>query len=157
MLHKVCLALGSNIGDKDEHLNQALKQIGERVGKVITHSSFYSTLPVGFQSENTFLNAACLVETSLKPFQLLDETQAIEKDLGRVSKSYNKMYSDRIIDIDIILYDDLVLLSEDLVLPHPHFHERLFVLEPMAEIIADYTHPIIGKSILELIKDCQSY
>lgn len=149
-LHDVYLALGSNLGNKEENIFQALKLINERVGMVIIHSALYNTEPVGFQSDNTFINAACLVMTSMEPLELLQATQDIEKELGREGKSIDGQYADRIIDVDILLYDRLVFEDKELQLPHPHMHERDFVLVPLAEIAERYIHPILNKSIGEL-------
>ncbi len=149
-MHDVYLSLGTNLGKKEENILQALKYINERVGIVLAYSAFYITEPVGFESENKFVNAACIVLTELSPLDLLAVTQQIEKDMGREMKSVNQSYTDRIIDLDILLYDDLILKEEELVLPHPHLHERLFVLDPLAELAGDYVHPIFNKSIAEL-------
>lgn len=149
-LHDVYLALGTNLGNKEENIFQALKLINERVGMVIIHSALYRTASVGFDSENEFINAACLVMTSMEPLELLKATQQIELELGRDSKSVDKQYADRIIDIDILLYDRLVSDDAQLQLPHPHMHERAFVLTPLAEIAAQYIHPTLHQSIGEL-------
>lgn len=149
-LHDVYLALGTNLGNKEENIFRAIKLINERVGMVIIHSALYVTKPVGFTSENSFINAACLVMTSMEPIELLRATQEIEREMGRESKSENEVYTDRIIDIDILLYDTLIFEHEELVLPHPHLHKREFVLTPLAEIAGQYMHPVLNKSILEL-------
>lgn len=149
-LHDVYLALGTNLGDKEQNIFQALKLINERVGMVIIHSTLYITEPVGFESANNFINAACLVMTSMEPLELLKATQEIEQELGRDSKSVNKEYADRIIDIDLLLYDRLVFEDAQLQLPHPHLHERSFVLTPLAEIAGQYIHPTLQQSIAEL-------
>lgn len=149
-LHEVFLGLGSNLGDRGENLYQAISNIEERIGKVIATSAFYVTEPVGFESANQFLNAVCLVKTKLQPLEVLQETQAIEKDMGRTGKSVNKSYTDRIIDIDLLLFDREIFESPNLILPHPHLHERPFVLLPLAEIAGEYIHPVLGKSINEL-------
>ncbi len=129
------LSLGSNLGDRAENLRRAIALIGERVGKVQRVSSFIETEPWGFQSEHPFLNAACLVLTTLSPLECLDATQQIERELGRRTKSSGGIYHDRPIDIDLLMYDDLQLSTPRLTLPHPHMHERDFVMIPLREIL----------------------
>ena len=129
------LSLGSNLGDRAENLRRAIALIGERVGKVQRVSSFIETEPWGFQSEHPFLNAACLVLTTLSPLECLDATQQIERELGRRTKSSGGIYHDRPIDIDLLMYDDLQLSMPRLTLPHPHMHERDFVMIPLREIL----------------------
>ena len=135
---KVYLGLGSNLGDRKELLRRAIALIGERVGEVIRQSSFIETEPWGFESENKFLNAVILCETTLSPRQLLRTTQQIERDMGRKKrvndKSLNRKYTDRPIDIDILLYDDLTVDEPDLKIPHPLMQERDFVMVPLREI-----------------------
>lgn len=144
------LGLGSNLGDKCHHLLQAVALISERVGRVVCLSRFYETQPWGYASSNTYLNAALGVETSLSPLEVLSITQTIERDLGRLKKSMNREYSDRPIDIDLLLMDDLEVQTDVLTLPHPLMHERLFVLEPLVEIAPTIIHPVLKKSICEL-------
>ena len=134
-MHKLYISLGSNLGNKEEKLRRAIELINERIGSVLRTSSFIETEPWGFQSENTFLNAACLVETQLTPRQCLRETQKIERLLGRTRKSKDGVYHDRPIDIDLLLYDDLQINEGDLILPHPHMQERDFVMIPLREIM----------------------
>ena len=133
-MHIVYLGLGTNLGDKKANLEMAVKEIGKRVGKVVSLSAFYATEPWGFESENSFLNAVCCVETSLLPFELLRVTQKIESDLGRKKKSVAGDYSDRTLDIDILLYDELQLETPDLKIPHPLMEKREFVMIPLREI-----------------------
>jgi 2-amino-4-hydroxy-6-hydroxymethyldihydropteridine diphosphokinase len=152
-LHNVFLGLGSNLGNRESLLFDAVEKINERVGEVASLSSFYETQPVGFTSENMFLNAACHVKTLLQPFEILVVTQQIEKELGRSVKSENDTYCDRTVDIDLLLFDDLILRTHELTLPHPLLHERNFVMQPLAEIAADVVHPVLGKRIGE-IKCC---
>jgi 2-amino-4-hydroxy-6-hydroxymethyldihydropteridine diphosphokinase len=97
-----------------------------------------------------FVNAVCLVETSLSPIEALAEAAGIERDLGRIRKSSRGIYQDRIIDIDLLLYDDLILCTTELVIPHPHLAERVFVLSPLAEIAPNEVHPVLGKTFSEL-------
>jgi len=155
-LHDVYLGLGSNLGDKEKNIRFALENIDKRIGKVIACSAFFITEPDGFESDNLFVNAACRIETNLEPLEVLEYTQVIEREMGRHSKSYNKVYSDRIIDIDVLLYDDLILEYPHLILPHPHLHEREFVLLPLAEIAKGITHPVLHKTINQLKRELKA-
>lgn len=131
----VCyLSLGTNLGDKEHNLNEAIRLIGERVGEVANVSSFLETEPWGFASENTFLNACAKVVTVLSPREVLVATQEIERDLGRKRKSRGGIYHDRLIDIDILLYGDETIDEPDLKIPHPLMNERDFVMIPLNEI-----------------------
>ena len=136
--HKVYLGLGSNLGDRNAHIEQAIALIHERVGEIVRRSSFIETEPWGFESENKFLNAVILCETELTPRQLLKATQKIERELGRKKKSASShishLYKDRPIDIDILLYDDLTIDEPDLKIPHPLMEQRDFVMIPLREI-----------------------
>lgn len=135
---KVYISLGTNLGDKEQNLRTAVQKIEEQVGKVISLSAFYITAPWGFDSEHSFLNAAACVETELSPLEVLQKTQEIERELGRTHKSVGGVYSDRLIDIDLLLYDDLILSVTSpsgaaLNLPHPLMAERDFVMRPLTE------------------------
>lgn len=140
-MHTVYLSLGTNLGDKEHNLVSAIKEIERRIGPVRAQSAFLTTEPWGFKSENTFLNAAVRVETKLSPNALFRVTQQIEREMGRTQKSSvdpqqsKVVYHDRIIDIDILLYDDLHINTKKLTIPHPHMHERDFVLIPLKEIL----------------------
>ena len=139
-MHQVYLGLGSNLGDREEHIRKAIALIGESIGLVIRQSSLIETEPWGFESANRFLNGVILVETTLTPRQLLKATQKIERQLGRKKKSTDSClltpvsYSDRSIDIDILLYDDLTVDEPDLKIPHPLMEQRDFVMTPLNEI-----------------------
>ncbi len=146
------LGLGTNLGNKDENLNGAVEYIRERVGRIDSLSAFYVTEPWGFKSENSFLNAVCSVATDISPIELLYITKEIEKEMGRNKKSVDKIYSDRIIDIDILLYDDLIMQSEELTIPHPIMTERDFVMIPLAEIAPELVHPVLKKKMKEFLK-----
>ena len=146
----VYLGLGTNLGDKEQNLRMSIKKIEERIGNVVSLSAFYATAPWGFSSENSFQNAAVCVETTLLPLQVLEETQRIERELGRTEKSVNGLYADRLIDIDLLLYDDRVMDAEGLILPHPLMTERRFVMEPLSEIAPDVVHPVLHKTMKEL-------
>lgn len=148
---KVYLGLGTNLGDKEANLHAAVQKINERIGEVTSLSAFYVTAPWGFSSENSFLNAACCVESELPPLDILRETQAIERELGRMKKSVDGNYSDRLIDIDLLLYGDLILHTPELEIPHPLMTERRFVMEPLVEIAPDVVHPVLRKRLNELL------
>lgn len=136
-MHTVYLSLGTNLGDKEANINRAIEKINDSVGTVLRTSSFIKTEPWGFDSSNTFLNAALCVETNLSPGQLLNATQLIEREMGRTHKSVNRVYHDRLIDIDILLYDDISISTPALTIPHPLMQERDFVMIPLREIIED--------------------
>jgi 2-amino-4-hydroxy-6-hydroxymethyldihydropteridine diphosphokinase len=147
-VHIVYLSLGTNLGDKEHNLVSAITEIGRRIGPVRAQSAFLTTEPWGFESENTFLYASIRIETNLSPIALLDVTQQIERDMGRTQKSTSNPktpsatpqpstvnYQDRIIDIDILLYDDLHINTPRLTIPHPLMQQRDFVLIPLKEIL----------------------
>ena len=142
--HLLYLSLGSNLGDRDAMLRQALQMLERQVGSVLELSSFIETEPWGFQSTHPFLNAVVLMETELTPARCLVETQDIERKLGRSRKSQGGAYHDRPIDIDLLLYDDLHLDTtvytpsgmQRLTLPHPLMQERDFVMIPLREVMA---------------------
>ena len=152
---KVYISLGTNLGDKEQNLRTAVQKIEEQVGKVISLSAFYITAPWGFDSEHSFLNAAACVETELSPLEVLQKTQEIERELGRTHKSVGGVYSDRLIDIDLLLYDDLILSVTSpsgaaLNLPHPLMAERDFVMRPLTEIAPELVHPVLSVSLIHL-------
>lgn len=150
---EIYLGLGTNLGNKEANLNMAMDEIRKRIGEIVSLSAFYTTEPWGFDSQNSFLNAVCKVCTALSPSEILSLTQAIEKDLGRLKKSVGGQYSDRPIDIDILLYDGLVLNTPELVIPHPLMHQRAFVMEPLAEIAPELVHPVLHRSMKEILKE----
>ena len=146
----VYLGLGTNLGNKEQNLRMSVQKIEERIGEIVSLSAFYVTAPWGFASDNSFLNAVVCVETPLLPLEILKETQAIERELGRTSKSVGGVYSDRLIDIDLLLCGDIIMDEEGLILPHPLMTERRFVMEPLAEIAPDVMHPVLHKTMKEL-------
>ena len=149
----VYLGLGTNIGDRRLNLTRAIELLSLALGKCIAVSRFIETAPWGFKSENSFLNCAAAFETELQPTELLDTTESIERELGRTVKSQGGNYSDRIIDIDILLYGNETIETERLTVPHPLMHKRDFVLQPLAEIAPDVVHPVLDKSIILLLKE----
>lgn len=133
--HIVYLSLGSNLGERKKILEEALQLLEMKVGHVDRVSSFYETEPWGFFSSNKFINVCACCFTKLSPRELLDVTQQIEIELGRTRKSFDGEYHDRLIDIDILLYDDLRIDEPDLKIPHPYMKERDFVMKPLKEIL----------------------
>ena len=154
--NKVYLSLGSNLGDKHEYLRLAVELLSERAGQVLKVSNNYETEPDGFVSENNFVNIAICLETELEPLALLEVCEGIEKELGRERKSVNLNYSDRVIDIDILYFNNMQFATERLTLPHPRMHKRTFVLEPLAEIAPRLKHPITGMSTAKMLKQIKS-
>ncbi|WP_296123167.1 2-amino-4-hydroxy-6-hydroxymethyldihydropteridine diphosphokinase [uncultured Bacteroides sp.] len=152
----VYFSLGTNLGDKEQNLRTVVRKIRKQIGEVVSLSAFYATAPWGFSSDNTFLNAALCAKTALTPLEVLQTTQKIEREMGRTHKSVNAVYSDRVIDIDLLLCfaDDgapVLLDAPELQLPHPLMQERRFVLEPLAEIAPGVVHPVFKKTIQELL------
>lgn len=145
------LSLGTNLGDRHANLKKATELIHLRIGKVVAQATPIETLPVGFSSGNIFLNSALAIETSLTPQEILEATQAIEREMGRTQKSQDGIYHDRIIDIDILLYDNLVIQSDTLTIPHSCIYDRLFVLEPLAEIAPNLKLPLYNQTVGELL------
>ena len=151
----IILSIGTNIGDRERNIENAVKALGE-IGKVGAVSPIYTSEPWGFESENGFYNIALTIESDLSPLDLLRETQRIEKELGRTAKTTTE-YADRVIDIDIIDYDNQIIkisqqstVNSLLTLPHPLMHLRNFVLYPLADIAPEWVHPILKLTTLEL-------
>lgn len=150
---RVWLALGSNLGDSNAILQQAWQELGhKRAIRLITLSSPYETEPVAMESENRFLNAVGILETDLAPEPLLALLQSVEKHFGREKKTGKGGYQDRLLDLDILYYDDRLLNSAHLQLPHPHRAERLFVLAPLVEIDAGHHDPITSHTVEHMYK-----
>lgn len=150
-MHTVYFSLGSNIGDRQENLQCAIDEIEKRIGRVACQSDMIVTEPQGFSSSHKFLNMAICVETTLSAMEILDITQDIERKLGRKQKSVDGIYHDRTIDIDILLYDDSSISSTRLTIPHPRLTQRLFVLQPLAQIAPDLIVPGKKQTIAALL------
>lgn len=146
------LGLGSNLGDREGLIKAAVSLVGERVGPVMSLSSFYEYEAWGFVSDNVFVNAAAKVETVLEPAGVLARVKEIERELGR-KKRLAAGYEDRPIDIDILFYGDRIVSLPDLTVPHPLMLSRRFVLEPLAEIAPGFVHPVAKRTVAELLRD----
>lgn len=152
----VVLITGGNVGNAEQTLGEAARLIDAEVGQVVRHSQIYRTKAWGFEAED-FRNQVLVVESELEPMQVLEAVNDIERRLGRnraeeqeIKSATGARYASRSIDIDILFYDDLVVESERLTLPHPRIAEREFVLKPLAEVVAEWRHPMSGKSVQQM-------
>jgi len=151
-MNKVYLLLGTSMGVKVHNLYTALGRVSEMAGRVLRKSAIYKTQPWGFVSNEYFLNQAVLIETWLSPANLLEVIKSIEKNMGRIKTK--AIYESRVIDIDILFYNSLVIEQNNLVIPHPRMHERRFALVPLADITAGFLHPLLSKTIHQLLLSC---
>jgi 2-amino-4-hydroxy-6-hydroxymethyldihydropteridine diphosphokinase len=148
----IFLGLGSNIGDRILHLKTACELIEQKIGVITSKSSVYETAAWGNTDQNTFLNQVVLVERRWHPIDILDTILKIEIEMGRIR---DEKWGPRIIDIDLIYYDNVIVKMSNLTLPHPYIQDRKFVLEPLVEIAPDFIHPKLKKTNLDLLNECQ--
>ena len=150
-MNKAYLLIGGNMGDRLANLENARTAIQEQVGNILSNSSIYETAAWGMENQAAFLNQALLIDTPFEAIELLENLLKIEKAMGRIR---NQPLGPRTIDLDIIFFNDQILDTENLTIPHPHMQKRNFVLTPLNEIAPDYIHPIYKKSINQLLIDC---
>lgn len=152
MSETIFLGLGSDTGNRENHLRNAIDRIRMEAGAVVSMSHIYETEPWGFQSTTKFLNMVIKVETMLDPENLLGVISAIEADMGRIRTK--KRYTSRNIDIDILLWGEEVIRKVNLVIPHPLIQERRFVLVPLCNLVPDSVHPVLEKTFSTLLQEC---
>ncbi len=148
----IYLLVGGNVGDRISYLNMAAEKIALLIGKVKASSSVWETEPWGFEDDTPFLNRLHVTDTRLEPHVLMQTISVIEKKLGRV-RDGNK-YVPRTIDIDILFYNDRVINEPRLIIPHPELHKRRFALEPLAEVSPSFIHPVLNRSVAEILAEC---
>ncbi len=152
-MSRIYLGLGTNLGDREKNLKTAIEKIAENIGPVVGSSSVYETEPWGFTAEQKFLNMVVEVKTILKPSGLLGRILMIESLMGRTREG--KEYKSRIIDIDILFYENRVIKNKALQVPHPGLTDRRFVLVPLCEIAPNLVHPGLNKNIRKLLDECK--
>jgi 2-amino-4-hydroxy-6-hydroxymethyldihydropteridine diphosphokinase len=150
-MNRVYIQLGSNLGDREGYLKQSQTMLIDEIGLIIKKSSIYESSPWGVENQGSFLNQVLLLETDIRPFDLLDIILNIEKEMGRVRI---EKWGERIIDIDILFYNDEIIETNNLCIPHPYISKRRFVLSPLDEIAKNYIHPILKKTINKLLLEC---
>lgn len=152
-LNSSFLLLGSNLGDREYNLYEAIRMLNEMGGSIVAGSSVYETEPWGFYSDDYFLNMVVELRTKISPEGMLSIIRTIEDGLGRIRTS--DQYQSRIIDLDILFYNDMVIEQPGLIIPHPLIPERRFVLAPMNEIAPGFNHPVLNKTISVLLEECK--
>jgi 2-amino-4-hydroxy-6-hydroxymethyldihydropteridine diphosphokinase len=151
-MENVFLLLGTNLGDRVANLNSARNLIAFRAGQIIASSSIYETAPWGKTDQPGFLNQCLAINTLHSPEELLRILQKTEKEIGRES---TEKWGPRLIDIDILFYEDQTISLDQLTIPHPYMHQRKFTLLPLSEIAANFMHPILNTSVKNLLEVCE--
>ena len=151
-MNKVYIGIGSNTGDKLLNIELALAEIDSMAGHIVVRSPIYEADPWGFKAEERFLNLVVLIDTCLKPLDLMIVLQKIEKSLGR--KRSSRDYESRPIDLDILFFDELIINEPTITIPHPLIQERLFVLKPLLDISPELIHPVLKLTIKQLAEMC---
>lgn len=154
-MNQCYLLIGGNLNDRFALLEMAKKKILENIGLIIKFSSIYETAPWGFESEQNFLNQVLIVSTKLTPIKLLHTCLEIETDLGRVRRSGN--YASRTMDVDILFYNEEIVRTKQIVIPHERLHLRRFTLKPLVEISPDFIHPVFKKPLSLLLQECEDH
>lgn len=149
----VFLLTGTNIGDRLQNLKHAQIKISERLGDIIFYSHIYETEPWGYKTNTSFYNQALQIKSFLSPLDLMSKIRGIENETGKIRDQYQ--YNDRILDIDILFFENRIININGLIIPHPLLHFRKFALIPLKEIAPDLLHPVLNKSITKLLTDCK--
>ena len=151
----VFILLGSNLGNRELLVNQAVEMIGKRCGKIVAKSSMYESEPWGFKADYWFLNQVVVIDTTMSPDELMLSLLSIEKELGRDRSIQHECYVSRPMDLDILYYDDEIIDTDLVVAPHPRLHLRRFTLLPLCDVAPDFIHPLLGKSNRQLLDECK--
>ena len=151
-MNTIFLQLGSNMGDRNAYLQKARKLITEKIGMIKKRSRIYESVPWGIENQNNYLNQVLELKSKFTADEVLQKILDIENKIGRIR---NEKWGERIIDIDILFYNDLIIEKEELCIPHIHLHNRKFVLTPLHEISPDYVHPKYRKKVSELMQECK--
>jgi len=151
-MNTVYIQLGSNIGERESFIAKSMEQIEENIGEIITESSIFETIPWGNENQNNFLNSVIKIKTPFDSFKVLKKSQEIENNLGRERV---EKWGERTIDIDILFYNNEIINTTKLIIPHPLIQQRKFVLVPLSEIAPNYIHPTLKKNISTLLSECK--